>query len=175
MIQAKERGKSARRIKEVEEIIAVNPENLNPESFRSVEWDPRDDSFRFNKDSFLLKKIAKSKGINSEDILKEILRREAVLNWMVKNKIKDYVDVCKLINEYYKDPEKILAQVDKIQSFDELRPAKKEEIKPMKKEEVKHERKIEVKHEEEIKKPVEKKDKIKDFSELFGLKVISEK
>jgi len=166
MIQAKERGKSARRVKEVDEIISVNPDNFEPESFRSIEWDPRDDSFKFNKDSFLLKKIAKSKGINAEDILKEILRREAVLNWMVKNKIKDYVDVCKFINEYYKDPGKILAQVDKIQSFEELKPAK-EEIKPYKKEEVKHE--------EEIKKSVEKKDKIKDFSELFDLKVISEK
>ena len=166
MIQAKERGKSARRIKEVDEIISVNPDNFEPESFRSIEWDPRDDSFKFNKDSFLLKKIAKSKGINAEDILKEILRREAVLNWMVKNKIKDYVDVCKFINEYYKDPGKILAQVDKIQSFEELKPAK-EEIKPYKKEEVKRE--------EKIKESVKKNDKIKDFSELFGLKVISEK
>jgi len=167
MIQAKEKGKSARRVKEVEEIIAVNPDNLSPESFRSVEWDPRDDSFRFNKDSFLLKKIAKSKGINAEDILKEILRREAVLNWMVKNKIKDYVDVCKLINEYYKDPGKILSQVDKIQPFEELKPVEKEEVKPTKKEEVKHK--------EKIKESVKKNDKIKDFSELFGLRVISEK
>jgi len=167
MIQAKERGKSARRIKEVDEIISVNPDNFEPKAFRSVEWEPRDDSFKFNNDSFLLKKIARSKGIDTEDILKEILRREAVLNWMVKNKIKDYLEVCKLVNEYYKDPENILAQVDKIHSLSELEPVKKKEVKIVEKEEFKHEEKKE--------ESAEKKKKIKDFSELFGLKVISEK
>jgi len=164
MIQAKEKGKSARRVKEVEEVIEVDPDNYEPRTFRSVEWDPRDDGFKFNKDSFLLKKIAKSKGINAEDILKEILRREAVLNWMLKNKIKDYIEVCKVINEYYKDPEKILAQVDKIQSISELRTEKKV-VK----------QKEEPKPKEEVKEKVEKEDKFKDYSELFGLRVVSEK
>ncbi len=72
MVHAKERGKSARRIQLVDEIISVEHESFTPEVFRSVEWDPKSDSFKFNKDSHLLKKIAQNKGINVESIIEEI-------------------------------------------------------------------------------------------------------
>jgi len=162
MTQAKERGKSARRVKEVEEIISVDPENF--ETSKTIEWDPKDDTFRFNKDSFLLKKIARNKGINLENIQKEILRRESVLKWMLKMKIKDYVEVCKIINEYYKTPEKILKQVSKV-PMTELEPIKPEEIKAEDKQEIKPE----VKPKEK-----EKPQKI-SVAEIFGFKILSEK
>lgn len=160
MVHAKEKGKSARRIKETDEIISVKSETLEAETFRSVEWNPKEDIFKFNKNSILLKKIANNKGIKIDDILKEILRREAVLKWMINKGIKDYVEVRKVINEYYKDPEKILKQVGAIPSKFEIEPVKKEEIPE--------------KEEVEVKEKEEKPRKV-DIAEIFGFKVISEK
>jgi len=158
MIHAKEKGKSARRIKEMDEIISVEYGTSEAETFRSVEWDPRGDTFKFDKNSILLKKIAHNKGTTVEKVLEEIARRKAVLDWMLKKGITDYAEFCKTINEYYKNPEKILKQVGTISPITEVKPLKKEEIPE--KEGL----------EEEKKKP----ERV-PITETFGLKVVSEK
>jgi len=158
MIHAKEKGKSARRIKEMDEIISVEHGTFEAETFRSVEWDPRGDTFKFDKNSILLKKIAHNKGTTVEETLEEIARRKAVLEWMLKKGIKDYVEVCKIINEYYKNPEKILKQVGTIPPITEVKPLKKEKIP-----------------EKEGLEEEKKKPKRIPITETFGLKVVSEK
>jgi ribosomal protein S19 len=158
MIHAKEKGKSARRIKEVDEIISVKQETAEAETFRSVEWNPSDDTFVFNKDSHLLKKIAHNKGTTVEEAIEEISRRKTVLDWMVKNNIKDYVEVCRVINEYYKNPEKIMKQIGTVAPIEEPKPVEVKEVKG---------EKVETK--EEI------KPKKIPISQIFGYKVISEK
>ena len=162
MLHAKERGKSARRILLVDEIISVGHDTNMPETFRSVEWDPKDDSFKFDKNSSLLKKIAQNKGTTVEEILEEITRRKCILEWMVKSDIKDFVDVRKIINEYYKSPEKILKQIGAITPLKETELAVREEI-PEKKEGKKPEK-------EKEKKPVKV-----SVSDVFGYKIVSEK
>jgi flagellar protein FlaI len=153
MVHAKEKGKSARRIKSVDEIISIEHETLKPNTFRSVEWNPADDTFKFNKDSYLLKKIANNRGIAFEEVLEEIARRKLVLEWMLKNGIKDFVEVRKVINEYYKNPEKIMEQVGTITPTIEEEPEKKEKVEE---------------------KPMEEKVPIA-VSEIFGFKIVSEK
>ena len=158
MIHAKEKGKSARRIQLVDEIISVKHGTLNPETFRSVEWDPKEDSFKFDKNSFLLKKIAQNKGTTVENIIEEITKRKSILEWMAKNDIKDFVEVRKIINEYYKNPNKILKQIGTVSKLTE-EPIITQETK-------------------EEKKPEEKKEKkaIKvGISDIFGYKIVSEK
>ena len=167
MIHAKEKAKSARRVKEVDEIISVSHETQDTETFRSIEWDTREDTFVFNKDSHLLKKIAHNRGITMEEVIKEIARRNAILEWMINNGIKDYVKVCQTINEYYKSPEKILKQIGIIKTIEEVKPIKKEEI-PEKKEEIK-------KEEEKIEKEKEAKPEKIPIAEIFKFKIISEK
>jgi flagellar protein FlaI len=162
MAYAKKKGKSARRIKEVEEVISINPENFEVETFRSVEWDPKTDNFIFHKNSHLLKKIARNKGIDLEEILKEIERRKTVLEWMTKKGMNDYVEVCKIINEYYKNPAKVMEQVGSITPIPDVKEVKKVEKKK-----------------EEKKDKIEKKEKqektdISEISKILGFKVISE-
>jgi flagellar protein FlaI len=153
MVHAKEKGKSARRIKSVDEIISIDHETLEPNTFRSVEWNPADDTFKFNKDSYLLKKIANNRGIAVEEVHKEITRRKLVLEWMLKNGIKDFIEVRKIINEYYKNPEKLMEQVGTEIPAIEKEPEKKEEKE---------------------KKPAEEKAPLA-IPEVFGFKVVSEK
>lgn len=154
MVHAKEKGKSARRIKEVDEIISVDPYTFEAKTFRSVEWDPKDDTFRFNKDSYLLKKIAHNRGISIEQAWKEIEKRKRILEWMKKKGIKDYVEVCRIINEYYKNPEKILKEV----GVEEIKVEPKKVKKKVEK----------VKEEKEVPKKI-------PINEIFGFKVVSEK
>jgi len=112
MSHAKEKGKSARRVKEVEEIKSIDPDTLKVVANRIAEWDPSTDSFSFYGNSLALEKISKFKGITVEQAWEEIARRKSVLEWMLKNGIKDYEKVSVLINEYYKNPEKVLSKVD---------------------------------------------------------------
>ena len=112
MSHAKEKGKSARRVKEVEEIKSIDPDTLKVVANRIAEWDPSTDSFSFYGNSLALEKISKFKGITVEQAWEEIARRKSVLEWMLKNGIKDYEKVSALINEYYKNPEKVLSKVD---------------------------------------------------------------
>jgi len=163
MTYAKKKGKSARRIKEVEEVISIDQGTLEAETFKSVDWNPKDDTFDFNKDSFLLKKIARNKGIELGEIFKEIARRKAILEWMVKKGIKDYLEVRKLINEYYKNPTKIMEQVGSVTPIPEAKPSKE----VYEKKEVKVE-KIERKEKQE-------KSDLSKISKILGLKIVSEK
>jgi hypothetical protein len=160
MIHAKEKGKSARRILLIDEIISVKHGSLTPETFRSVEWDPISDSFKFDMNSHLLKKVAKNKGTTIEEVVEEISRRENILGWMAKRDIRDFVQVREIINEYYKNPEKILKQVGSIEPLKTTEPI------------------VETKVREEEKKTEEKKERKLEkipVSNVFGYKIVSEK
>ncbi|MBU5688096.1 MAG: type II/IV secretion system ATPase subunit [Candidatus Aenigmarchaeota archaeon] len=112
MSHAKEKGKSARRVKEVEEIKSIEPDTLKVVANRVAEWDPSQDNFNFYGNSLTIEKISRFKGISVEDAWKEIARRKSILEWMLRNGIKDYEKVSVLINEYYKNPEKVLSRID---------------------------------------------------------------
>ena len=83
---------------------------------------------------------------------------------MLNSGIKDYVEFCKIVNEYYKDPQKILNQVGTM-PLTEIKTIKIEEVKP-----------IEVEKKPiEPEKPVLEKPKKVSITEIFGFKVLSEK
>ncbi|MBU5689558.1 MAG: type II/IV secretion system ATPase subunit [Candidatus Aenigmatarchaeota archaeon] len=111
MSHAKEKGKSARRVKEIEEIKYIDPDSLKVVTNRVAEWEPSNDKYVFYGNSLVVEKIAKFKGITVEEAIKEIENRKSILEWMLKNNIKDFEKVSSLINEYYKNPEKTLSRL----------------------------------------------------------------
>lgn len=177
MIHAKEKGKSARRVRTVDEMISIKHDVFEPETFKVVEWNPAEDSFKFDKNSFLMKKIAHNKGTTIEEIWKEIAKRRAILDWMIKKGIKNFADVRKVINEYYKNPEKILNEVKNIIPIEDTPLQKEQKPEIEKKEEPKVEN--EQPKTEEVKeepKPEEKKEPPKeDITTIFGFKIIAER
>ncbi|MEM5776828.1 MAG: type II/IV secretion system ATPase subunit [Candidatus Aenigmatarchaeota archaeon] len=122
MSHAKEKGKSARRVKEIEEIKTIDPDTLKVVTNRVADWDPSSDKFNFYGKSITVEKICHFKGILSEDAWMEIARRKTILEWMLKNGIKDYEKVSSLINEYYKNPEKVLSRVGEIAQLEISEP-----------------------------------------------------
>jgi flagellar protein FlaI len=112
MVHAREKGESARRVKEVAEIQSVDPETGKVREIKFYYWLPDKDSFgKYAGDSWFLQELSRSKGQSINELKKEIERRKAVLDWMQKKKITYFKDVAEIFSEYSKDPKKVLARI----------------------------------------------------------------
>ncbi|MFB6191169.1 MAG: type II/IV secretion system ATPase subunit [Candidatus Nanohaloarchaea archaeon] len=78
-------------------------------------WDASDDSYYVENNSMLLKQIVEETGMDEEEIQRELVNRQHVLNWMQDEQHKHYRKVGDIISRYYSDPEAILEKVG--QSF----------------------------------------------------------
>jgi len=100
-------GKPARRTASVTEVIALDPRTKELLTNDVFQWDPRSDSFQYTGRSHILEKNMKKRGINEEDVHKELKKRKAVLEWMVRKNIRRYTEVANVIREYYTNPDRI--------------------------------------------------------------------
>jgi flagellar protein FlaI len=160
MIHAREKGKSARRVKEVVEIESVDP-RTDEVKYRVVfKWNPETDSFQEVEKSLKVERVTLAKGGNLEEAWAEIKRRERILEWMRAKGIKEYTEVVKMINLYHKDKKK----------FFEIVGEELEEIKP-------REREILPKQEIKVVKKTEEKEKKKRTSllQILGFRILRER
>ncbi|HLC39537.1 MAG TPA: type II/IV secretion system ATPase subunit [archaeon] len=111
MTHAKEKGKSARRIKEIVEIESVDPKSEEVNTRMIFKWDPINDTYEKVDPSLKIEEIAASKGGTIADALTEIERRKRVLMWMKETNIKDYNKITQYINLYYKEPQKLFEEM----------------------------------------------------------------
>jgi len=107
-------GKVSRRVTNTVEIIKLDPESKRLISVTPFSWvSPLDDRFEYNGGSNILDKIRKEKGWSGDELNKELSNRKQVLEWMVKNNIKSYREVGKIVAEYKKDPAAVLEKSQK--------------------------------------------------------------
>ncbi len=126
MIHAREKGKSARRVKEIVEISSIDPKTGMVHTVRPFFWIASIDSFEQKlMESNLIQKISREKGIPYEKLLKEINMKARILEWMQRHNITKFSDVSKIINLYYKGPETVIEWVEKDISPTELEVKRK--------------------------------------------------
>jgi flagellar protein FlaI len=114
MTHAKEKGKSARRVKEIVEVESIDPHTGNAHIVKTFGWVPSNDTFEKNlSESHLLRRISFEKGISYPDIIKDIENRKDVLDWMKRYDVIEFAETCKLINLYYKDRQTLMEWVKK--------------------------------------------------------------
>lgn len=114
MIHAKEKGKSARRVKEIDEIESVDPKTGAPHTIKVFSWMPSTDTYSANfEESYLLKKMAFERGVTYEEMTRELKKRVKILEWMKKFGVTNFDEVSKLINLYYKESAIIMEWVEK--------------------------------------------------------------
>lgn len=114
MVHAKEKGKSTRRVKEINEIESIDPKTGTPHSIRVFDWNPSSDDFNDNtEESYLLKKVAFERGIPYKKLAEDLEKRKRILEWMKKFAVTDFNDVAKIINLYYKEPSIVMEWVEK--------------------------------------------------------------
>ncbi|MDI6806803.1 MAG: LAGLIDADG family homing endonuclease, partial [Candidatus Aenigmarchaeota archaeon] len=111
LTHAKEKGPTARRVREAAEIVSVDPRTGEVSTNLIFRWNPTIDEIEKIGDSVMLRRIAATTGARIEDVISEVERKKAVLDWLKENGISDYIDVCEYINRYYKNPEEVMAEI----------------------------------------------------------------
>jgi len=129
MIHAQEKGKSARRIREISEITSVDA-NTNEVNTNTVfKWNPNDDDYTRIHDSIKLNQYALARGMNIDDAKDDVDFKEKVLRWLLQKGVKDYIEFVEYISLYYKDRRTLDAMMKgKISS--KVKKVKEKEIQP---------------------------------------------
>ena len=110
-IQAELGDKRVRRVKQIVEIVDIDPmtkEILTNEVFH---WDPVKDEFYYSGKSHVLERIRGQHGMSKEEMIFELKRRIEVLEWMKDNNIRAFKDVAKMIASYLETPNVILEKI----------------------------------------------------------------
>jgi len=107
MLRTEIKGKPARRVTTATEVIALEPETREIQTKEVFQWNYRNDNFVMINPSHVLKKNMEKLNLTKKEVEQELQRRKIVLEWMVKNNIRHYTEVSKIIREYYADPERV--------------------------------------------------------------------
>jgi flagellar protein FlaI len=110
-IQTRVGGKRVRRTKQITEIVGLDPNTREILTNEVFTWEPAGDQFNFSGVSYSLERIAAESGLTSEQILEEMDDRRKVIEWMVKQDIREYKLVAHIVTTYFFDKEKVLAKV----------------------------------------------------------------
>ena len=136
MTNAREKGKARRRVKRIVEMQSVDSATGRAHTKEAYSWIPSEDIFRENTtDSAILRKISFNEGMSYGVLAEEMQKRKSVLEWMSNHSVVNFMDVCRIINLYYKDPSTVMDWVRNNKS-----PFKKERVKKVHKT-AKHSRK----------------------------------
>ena len=109
MVNAREKGKSARRIKEIVEIQSVDKKTGKAHTLKTFGWVPSVDKFRESLDnSEILHRISFEKGISFNKIIEEIDLKKKFFVWLNRHDIIDFNDVAEMVSLFSKDRPTIL-------------------------------------------------------------------
>jgi flagellar protein FlaI len=112
-VQAELGDKRVRRVKQIVEIVDIDPmtkEILTNEVFR---WDPVQDQFYFSGKSYIMERIRTQHGQSKEEMLDELSRRVEILEWMQENNIRAFKDVARIVSSYIDTPDDVMEKVRK--------------------------------------------------------------
>lgn len=109
--QVKVGPKMTRRVKSLTEIVAIDPESNELVTNNAYTWNPGDDTFVYSGHSYVYEKISTIRNWSPRRMEIEVKRREMILEYMEKIGVTNYRDVAKIVSEYYKDPEGLLAKI----------------------------------------------------------------
>jgi flagellar protein FlaI len=131
--QVKVKNKRTRRIKELVEIIGIDPTTNEIITNTVFKWIPAKDEFKFTGHSKLYEKIMDRENLTADEVLDDVKQRTEVINWMTEKQIRTHKEVASIINEYYRDPISVvkrvrqeLLEIEKEKEAEEIRKVKEE-------------------------------------------------
>lgn len=72
-------------------------------------WNARDDTIPMvNKPNRLFEELERHTGLDPKEIMQDIETKKSILEWLVKNKIRQVEEVGKVINRYYVDKDAVI-------------------------------------------------------------------
>jgi flagellar protein FlaI len=108
----KDQEKNIRRLKELNEIIAVKQDLGSVDYNTLFAYDPIEDTNYMKGSSYILKLIKNMTGISIPELEAEIQIRLRLLQKLVDSNIMNYKEFSHIVNVYYKNPEIILKEYD---------------------------------------------------------------
>jgi flagellar protein FlaI len=111
--QVRVKGQRTRRIKEMVEVIGIEPTSNEIITNTVYKWIPAKDEFKYGGHSKLYEKVMERENLTAEEVLDEIDRRAKIVVWMMKKGLRRHVQVASVINEYYRDPKAVVERVGK--------------------------------------------------------------
>jgi len=106
--QLRVKGRRVRRITELVEIVGIEPTSLEIITNRVYKWEPAGDVFVFGGHSNLYERIMDMEDMTRDEVVIELNRRSEVVDWMVKNDVRQFKDVNTVVAEYYEDADKVV-------------------------------------------------------------------
>ncbi len=97
-----------RRVREIIEILGINPATKEVITNTVFRWDPVRDIFEYTGRSFQMEKISKSTGTSLSTLETEVANRAALFERMRREGITNYKLVTDVIRQYYLDKEVLL-------------------------------------------------------------------
>ena len=109
--QTYHKGKRVRRNMKLVEITDIDPQTRNIRTNDIFEWDSMTDTFQRVGESKALNEIMTKRAWSENDLKKELVYREKIMDFLARNNILDYNTVSTVIYEYSIDPEKVLRKL----------------------------------------------------------------
>jgi len=103
--------KMVRRIKNMTEIVGVDPDTEELITNKAYTWNPADDSYSYGGHSYIYEKVAQSKNWTQREMEREVKRRKMVLDYMEKEEIFNYRNFARMISSYYRDKNAVMEKV----------------------------------------------------------------
>jgi len=100
-----------RRIQEITEIVAFEPESDELITNTVFEWDRASDSYNWKGHSYNFDEIMTAKNWTQEEMDEEFANRVEVVEYMVDEDMVHFKDISKIVTSYYKEPEETLAKI----------------------------------------------------------------
>jgi flagellar protein FlaI len=109
MTHASVKGEETRKLREIVEIIDVNPKGIAITNKPFI-WNAAEDQFYFKEVNKIFEKISVRNGIPMPELNREFKRRAQLLRTLQARKIFKFREVQNIINEYYKKPQDVLSK-----------------------------------------------------------------
>ena len=110
--QVRYQGKRTRRVREVVELVGMDPSTRELLTNQVFHWNPQTDEFEYSGRSYLLEHIANEKNWTLEQMDEEYEQRKKVLQLMVKHDIRTVERLTKLVRAYYRDAARVVEQLE---------------------------------------------------------------
>ncbi|MEE9525912.1 MAG: type II/IV secretion system ATPase subunit, partial [Candidatus Woesearchaeota archaeon] len=115
LVQYRDRRKGMRRTLELAEVLS-GEDKLNVNYL--YRWIPRTDKFEKTDDSVrIIEELNLHTGMTPKEINKDLKEKQMILQWMLKNNIRDVNDVGQVMRIYYKNPNIIINAAKKSQKW----------------------------------------------------------
>jgi flagellar protein FlaI len=104
-------GKSVRRIRNMTEIIGLDPRTNEFILNDAYTYSAADDAYRYSGRTYALEKIAATKNLSADATKSELADRKLLLEWMLRKNIRKYRQVSEIVGKYYTDKQTLMNEV----------------------------------------------------------------